>query len=157
MQSKGLGIQKKKKDGSDESLYSDLLANLARPKQRQQDLSDGKSSPKRRQLACKERGLTIQSDRCALAVLAVQSSPFLSLFNKCTAKSRTGEKNDEPVIRGTNIPMSRVINNHRDLPEAMKQRMHLTEETDSWSLAEMQWILDLHAFAQKAFSMTLAF
>jgi hypothetical protein len=27
--------------------------------------------------------------------------------------------------------------------------MHLTEETDSWSLAEMQWILDLHAFAQK--------
>jgi hypothetical protein len=45
--------------------------------------------------------------------------------------------------------MFRVINNHRDLPEAMKQRIHLTEETDSWSLAEMQWILDLHAFAQK--------
>jgi len=56
-------------------------------------------------------------------------------------------------------------NNHRDLPEAfrertlnfyialchrlMKQRMHLTEETDSWSLAEMQWILNLYAFAQK--------
>jgi hypothetical protein len=66
------------------------------------------------------------------------------------------------VIRGTNIPMFRV-NNHRDLPEAfrtldfyialchrlMKQRMHLAEETDSWSLAEMQWILDLYAFAQK--------
>jgi centromere DNA-binding complex CBF3 subunit-like protein len=31
----------------------------------------------------------------------------------------------------------------------MKQRMHLTGETDSRSPAEMQWILDLHAFAPK--------
>ncbi|KAN0071669.1 hypothetical protein V8E54_010265 [Elaphomyces granulatus] len=104
-----------------------------------------------------------------------QFKVLLSFFNKCTAdrqnqKSKTGEKNDGPVIRGTNIPMFRV-NNHRDLPEAfrtldfyialchrlMKQRMHLAEETDSWSLAEMQWILDLYAFAQKSISSWLSY
>ncbi|KAN0067978.1 hypothetical protein V8E54_013906 [Elaphomyces granulatus] len=61
-------------------------------------------------------------------------------------------------------------NNHRDLPETFRtyarllyrivssphettNAMHLAEETDSWSLAEMQWILDLFAFAQKVFFM----